>query len=248
MEPADNTREGKDLIARISAAVKELGLDPKFTELAEMITQDQKPGLKTAFLFSNTRDNQQSVFEGAANLYREGRTGSFLVIGSDDDTTGFPGYTKWATGLEEVVGPDIRGRIMRVPLLPMRRNGQRNINNKSESESLGAYATAKKIGALYAVAWNVQQLRAFMTAASEVMDQSLELNIFNQLGATLPWGDVVYHSQGSDRGTREDFVRRELIKIAGYQADGDIKPASDVISYMRQRTIPLQATLLPSIG
>ncbi|MBI2144282.1 hypothetical protein HYU17_03995 [Candidatus Woesearchaeota archaeon] len=238
MEPADRNDQDKGLIGRVYAAVKELGLDPTFIELAERIIQDHKPKLEHAFLFSNTKDNQLSVFKGAASLYHEGRAGSFLIIGSDDDTTGFPGYTRWANALEDVVGMGIHGRVMPVPLLPMMKSGRLNVNNKSESESLGAFAALKKIGALYAVAWNIQQLRAFMTAASEVISHGLELDVFNHLGSALPWEDVVYHSQGTEKGTREYFVKRELVKIAEYQAKGDIMPASDVISYMERRKIP----------
>ncbi len=227
----------RDLVERIQYHVKELGLDSKLLDLAELLLyeKEEHPCLDSAFLYSNTRDNRASVFGGAAELKQKGQAHSFLLIGSDDDTTGFPGYTKWSTALEAVVG---QGNVKPVPLLPMKKNGRINVNNLSESESMVAFAAGQNILSLYVVAWNVQQLRAVMTAVSVVHRESSPLSLFSHSGTKLPWGKFVYHSQGIDVDTREGFVPRELKRITGYQMIGDILPAGEVIKYMEQRRLP----------
>ena len=227
----------RDLVERINHHVKQRGFDPQLSNLAELLLYEREkhPPLDFAFLYSNTRDNQDSVFGGAAKLKQRGLAHLFLVIGSDDDTTGFPGYTRWSAALEAVVGPE---NIRPVPLLPMKKDRRVNVNNLSESESMVAFAEELNMPSLYVVAWNVQQMRAVMTAVSVVRGENSALNIFSYSGTKLPWCDVVYHSQGINRGTREEFVQRELERIVRYQAQGDIMPAKDVISYMESRTIP----------
>ncbi|MBI2141610.1 hypothetical protein HYU16_04280 [Candidatus Woesearchaeota archaeon] len=230
----------RDLVERIHHCVKELGLDHKLSELAELLLYETEkhPPLDSAFLYSNTQDNQASVFGGAAELKQKRLAHSYLLIGSDDDSTGFQGYTRWSTALEAVVG---RGNIRPVPLLPMKKNGVINVNNLSESESLVDYAAKQGIQALYVVAWNVQQLRAVMTAVSVVLKEGSQLSIFSHSGTKLPWDSVVHHSQGNEVGTRAEFVSRELVmKIAKYQAEGDILPARDIIQYMERRALPPQ--------
>lgn len=229
----------RDLVERIHYHVKALGLDPKLSDLAELLTYEKEkhPCLDCAFLYSNTKDNQDSVFGGAAQLKQEGRAHSFLTIGSDDTSTGIPGYTKWSEALEAIVGPGI---VKPVPLLPMKKNGRINVNNLSESESMVAFAAGQNILSLYVVAWNVQQLRAVMTAVSVVRRESSPLSLFSHSGTKLPWGELVYHSQGAERDTREGFVLGELQKIVTYQAERDILPAKEIISYLEGRALSPQ--------
>ncbi len=226
----------KGLVERINSQVKQLGLDPNLLNLAELLRYETEKHLPLdfAFLYSNTQDNQASVFGGAAELKQKGLANSFLVIGSDDDRTGFPGYVRWSTALEALVGPN----MSTVPLLPMKKNGVINVNNLSESESMVAFAARQNIPSLYVVAWNVQQLRAVMTAVSVVRRENSPLNLFSHSGTNLPWDETVYHSQGKDRGTREGFVQKELERIVSYQAQGDILPVKDIIRYMESRTLP----------
>lgn len=215
-----------DLIERIGAAVKELGLDSNvIMDISTRVFEDYHPKLQYAYLFANTKDNQSSIFESAYHLQQKSLANQFLVV-DGLEKNGFPGYEKWLRELGPIVG---NANILPVPI-----KNPECINTYSESLALIDYTLKQGIESLYVVAPQFHQLRAFMTAASEAIKRNPRLNIFNYLGGKLSLDEVALHSQGTLRDKRGNFIAIEVRKIKEY---ANILPPNKILEYLQNRRI-----------
>lgn len=215
-----------DLIRLIELTAKKIGLDSSaIREISSVIFNDQRPKLKHAYLFANTQDNESSLFEAAIQMQQQSLAEKFLII-NGFDANGFPGYEKWRTQLEKVVGAE---NISPVPI-----ENREGVNTYSESVALMSYTSNQKIGNIYVVAAQFHQLRAFMTVASEAIKKNPKLNIFSYPGKELPLDEVALHSQGKLRDTRANFVPIEVKKVMEYK---NILPPAKILDYLRNRKI-----------
>ena len=214
-----------NLIDRINEIAKELELD-KIVELSQRVFKDDHPQLDWAYLFAETEENQDSGFQAAAEMKRQELSRTFLVI-NGEEKHGFPGYAKWQRRLGQLVGYD---NVKPVPI-----GDPSQVNTLSESEALVRYAMEQKQGRLYIVAPPFHLLRAFMTCASATLKTYDQLSIFNYAGVTLPWGEVVTHSQGVLRAPRRELIGYELERIKKYQEKRDILPTQRILDYMDKR-------------
>ncbi len=244
-----------ELVDRINAAAKELGMDGSIVDLAERLIDDERPQLKDAYLFGQTVYNQDSEFQAAKLMQQEKLANTFWVINSIE-AEGFPGYAKWLEGLGNLVGHEnvkplsiqenMRQRFWKEAyqdaktglLIP----AHCNVNTLSESQSLVTLAQNEGRHFWYAVSTQFHFLRAYMTLASEAISQEERggplLSIFNYLGTEQPWDERVMHSQGTLVATRAELLAaHEMQRIRDYTK---ILPARDIMDYMDRRTLPPQ--------
>jgi hypothetical protein len=88
---------------------------------------------------------------------------------------------------------------------------------------------------VFVVAAPFHQLRAFITTASVVLREFPELRVYNQVGTALPWGETVYHSQGTLQCTRGELIQSEMARIERYRRKGDLVSAEEISRYLHWR-------------
>ena len=204
-----------------------LGLDT-LVQIYHKILQIKAPdATDAAYLFTNTSDNQASVFEGAQKLYQRGIVDLFLIMDGPDDT-GYPGAKEWLSHLQKYI-PKKNIKLVEF-------KNSENLNTYSESQNVVMYARKNKIDALHIVAAPFHMLRAFMTIASEAIKENAGLRVYPWYGSELDWERSVLHSQGRETATRRQFVRKEMQKIRSYQIKpGNIMPTWEITNYVQTR-------------
>jgi hypothetical protein len=232
-----------NIVDNINSVAIELGMDRRISELAERVFSDYKPLLKWAYLFVQTTDNQESIFDAAESMKKQGLADKLLII-SSDPKDGTPGFDAWYKNLGEKIG------VEDVVEVPFDRRG--NVNTWSESQALLRYAIDKNQGGLYVVSPEFHLLRAFMTAASEAIRFGHKygklIGIFNfpgEITRGIPedvwWDKVVYHSQGTQRDKRRNLIKPELEKVKDYS---NILPPQEILAYMDKRQMPQMQTVI----
>lgn len=185
------------------------------------------------FLIPNTADNQQSIFEGAQELWRQRVSDTFLIMGGAE-ANGYPGSENWYKWFS----PRVQGA--RVDIIP----NSGNVNTLSKFLVLEPYARRTAISSVAIVAAPFHQLRAYMTGASvEIRHESRgdgpALRLYAHQGTELQWDEEALHSQGTTKDTRRRLLGRELDQIRKFQSMSgigsptpDIEPAYRVLEYI----------------
>lgn len=201
----------------------------KTYELITRILCDSKPETKTdaTFLFSQTADNQKSVFLTAQSLLENNLTQSILII----DTTpksGYPGFILCQEGLKEQgISED---QIQGVPVA-----GTPILHTLIESEALIRFVQSKGYKQLTVVSSPFHQLRAFITTVTVALREYAELKIYSQAGYALSWMEKVFHSQGTLSGSRSQLIWDGMKRIETYQKKGDLASFDTVLEYLSNR-------------
>lgn len=192
--------------------------------LCDVAPPEQANGV---YLFGQTADNQGSVFETGLNLWQQRQAGQVLISGAEA-LGGYPGFQSWRQAL---ISHGLRERdIIGIPPTNSTR-----LHTLIEAESLVRYALAQGFSRIFVTAAPFHQLRAFMTTVTVVLREFPELQVFNRVGATLPWNETVHHSQGTLRCARQALIQSELERISIYQAKGDLAPTEQVLGYLNWR-------------
>lgn len=203
-------------------------------EIHDAISQDSDPIQKVngIYLFGQTKDNQEAVFQSARELLDRGIDAPVYVLNGPDPEdkrfkkSGFPGFAKWSGELKTGYGIDA------LPLEPFDMN---NLNTLSEAQALARLSKESGLDSWYVVAVQFHILRAFIGSASVAIKERPAMNVFAYSGAEQDWNETVVHSQGVVRGTRKDLIGGEMERIQRYTAKGDLEPAERVLEYIAQR-------------
>jgi hypothetical protein len=179
------------------------------------------------YLFGQTVQNQESVLDAGQALLLEGVVKNILIA-QTHARSGYPGYDVWKS---ELLSRDIpEDRIVGVPI-----EDELLLHTNNEANCVVRHCQALAYTSLVVTAPPFHQLRAFMSVVSSVMDLGSTLSVYSKIGAPLPWGETVIHSQGTLRGTRESFIYSEMERIERYHAKGDLRSATDVLEYLHKR-------------
>jgi hypothetical protein len=180
-----------------------------------------------AYLFGQTADNQQSVFETGVDLVNRQRARRLLIPDSTPQC-GYPGFRAWrqALGGLGLGESDIVG--VSTASLP-------GLNTLAEAEALVRHARAEGLARIFVVAPPFHQLRAFITTVSVVLREFPELRVYNRVGAALPWDETAVHSQGVLQCTRGELIHSELARIERYRRKGDLVSQDEVFAYLQWR-------------
>ena len=180
-----------------------------------------------AVLYSQTKDNQNSVILAAKNILYNKLAKKILFIKSGP-ISGYPGFSTWTSELNKL---GIQSNDM-VGVEIMKTN---SLNTLIESQAFINYAVQKKYRSLYVVSSPFHQLRAFMTLVTVALRYYPDLLIFSYSGISLPWSDKVVHSQGTLLGARKDLIKAEFERIEKYKQKGDLSSETKIIEYLNKR-------------
>ena len=220
----------RDELERLSASS---GLT-KLVELHDVIFSDTEPlrGVEAVYLFGQTQHQEQGMFSSAKEIRDKGlQVPVFVLNGPDPSDTrykqsGFPGFAQWSARLKSSYG------LEAVPLQPRDMN---KLNTFTEAEALVDLSEADGPKSWYLVAANFHMPRAFISAASVVIQRLPSLKVYAYPGAEQDWNEVVIHSQGVTTGTRRDLIRGEVERIKNYTKPGNLEPLERVLEYCAKR-------------
>ena len=198
-------------------------------ELLTRILCDLRPKNPTngAYLYCQTRGNQQSIFQAAQFLLNNSLTSKILILNTKP-RSGYPGFTEWKQQLQQL-GLSVE------QIEGVKNNETSMLNTLIESEALIRFAKQHGYRSLFIVASPFQQLRAFMTAVTVTLREYPELLIYSYPGETMPWQEEVVHSQETLKAKRRDLIQEELERIEKYQGKGDLALFKQVLSYLKKR-------------
>lgn len=179
------------------------------------------------YLFGETRDNENSVIAAGEFLWRLGRV-SRVCISNQKAWAAFPGFDSWEKKLIKAGVP--RARITGIPLA-------QDFPPSTDAEAAGLirFTEARGWRTIYIVAQPLHQLRAFVSCVSVAKREKSNVFIFNFTGFPQRWEERIVHSQGIQRGTRSNLIRKELKKISRYFKKGDLVSPGNVLKYMNKR-------------
>lgn len=204
----------------------------EWLELTTRVTADTLPRSTNAgYLVAETKDNAPSVLRRGAQLWGQGVPAIATQQGGEG--FGFCGFDYSASELVSFGVP--REVIIPVPYSFEDFGGV--VNTFTELLNLARFGKKEKWGRMFLVAPMFHQLRSFITMVTAVDHEYPELKVYNCVGAYLPWGESVVHSQGTT-GTRLDLVVGEIKRIQAYQQNGKPYPLVSVeraLEYLDQR-------------
>lgn len=198
-------------------------------ELLVRVLCDMEPAepVDAAYLFAQTVDNQQSVFDTGLALTTTGRAGKILIADSGVGS-GYPGFQAWRQELLALGLPE--KNLAGTPT-----SAFASLHTLIEATALVQYARSHRVNKLLIVAPPFHQLRAFMTVVSVLRRELPELRVYNQPGRSLPWQEIVVHSQGTLECQRRELIESELDRIDRYQQKGDLAPEDEILNYLNWR-------------
>ena len=198
-------------------------------ELLTRILCDLRPKNPTngAYLYCQTRGNQQSIFQAAQFLLNNSLTSKILILNTKP-RSGYPGFTEWKQQLQQL-------GLFVEQIEGVKNNETSMLNTLIEPEALIRFAKQHGYRSLFIVAPPFQQLRAFMTAVTVTLREYPELLIYSYPGEAMPWQEEVVHSQGTLKAKRRDLIQEELERIEKYQGKGDLALFKQVLSYLKKR-------------
>lgn len=213
----------------------ELGL-AGLLELHDTISRDRDPlrQVQGIYLFSETKDNQEAVFQSAKDLRERGLDIPVFVINdrpedSEYKPCGFPGFNTWSQRLNDGYG---------IKAEPIDVIDAGRLNTFTEAQALVKFSRENNLGSWYVVAPQFHMLRAFMGAASVAVQECSPASIFACYGVDQDWNESVVHSQGITKGRRIELVKGELERIKKYTKPGNLLLVRDVLGYVSQRQEP----------
>lgn len=201
--------------------------------LDELITRvlcDTQPARGKAdgvYLFGETKDNEASVLAVGEFLYRLGRVRYVLLCGFRGGG-GYPGFESWKKKL--IKAGVSNKKIIDVPPAS-------DFPPSTDAEAFGLIRFAKKHGlkTIYIAAPPIHQLRAFVSSVSATKRERSKIRLFNFVGFPQRYEDHIVHSQGIQRGTRSNLIRKELKKVERYFNKGDLESPEEILKYMNKR-------------
>lgn len=211
---------------------KHSSISPSYSTLDELITRvlcDTAPNgpVDVAYLFGETKDNQESVLRAGALLYLTGPAEKIAICGLKK-SHGYPGAESWWEKLISLGVPE--EDIYEI-------SPAKDFPPSTHAEALGLarYAKSKNWKSVYVVAPPLHQLRAFVTTVTETLQEYPKLLIYSFPGMPQNWEEYIVHSQGIQKGTRSELLTEELKKIEKYYKKGDLVSAEEVLRYLDWR-------------
>ncbi len=202
----------------------------KFFLLLPRIYSD--PGCKRyglAYIYANTKDNEDSSFLRAIELADAGQIEA-LGISEGDRGHGYEGFDH---SVERLKALGWKGQVQ---IIPFNLNG--NVNTGSEATMLVGsleHVVLHEPHAVIAPPFHI--VRAFMTTVTALKRYKLPLRVYAVPGIPLRWNEQAAHSQGTLKNTRAGLMRSELERLEKYRAPqfGSMLSAGEVIEYLNWR-------------
>lgn len=176
------------------------------------IEPKEKPFI--AYLFGQTKFNQDSVLNAAANLYKKLRGNIFIsamggppLFPPDGKFPMYEGFEVWSKELQFRMIP--AANVFPVEPLP-------KPNSFTEAQGIVRLAKDRRWPSIYIVAPPFHLVRCFISVVTVALQEYPGLKVYNKVGETLNWNEEGIHSQGTLQGTRKDFIDSEWDRIEKY--------------------------------
>ncbi|GAB3818889.1 YdcF family protein [Pontibacter rugosus] len=179
------------------------------------------------FLFGQTKDNQQSVFETAKTLLHEKQVMKVLFL-SSEPKSGYPGFDKWQQELVQI-------GVQPQQIEPVPSPDTEILHTRIEADAMVKHALKQKYKSIIIAASPFQQPRALMAAVTAALAHYPTLYLYSKPGKPLPWCQEANHSQGKVEDTRAGLISGEIERIHKYNQKGDLAYAKDVLEYLNRR-------------
>jgi len=198
-------------------------------ELIIRVLCDLRPKNPTngAYLYCQTKSNQQSIFKAALSLLNNSLTYRILILNTKAKS-GYPGFTQWKQQLQQL-------GLYEEQIVGVIKKETSMLNTLIESEAIIRFAKQHSYRSLFVVAPPFQQLRAFMTSVTVALREYPELLIYSYPGVAMSWHEEVIHSQGTLKAKRRELIQKELERIEKYYRKGDLVSPEQVLSYLDKR-------------
>lgn len=181
------------------------------------------PRADLAYLFGQTKENQASVLDVAPNF-----SGPIGIVGDEGtEASGYPGFSAWK---RELIARGIgEERILGIPgTFSADREGVFRGNTLTEAAALVRLLRERRMESVVIVATYWHLLRCVMTTVGMALREYPELKIYPAHGASLPWDEVVPHSQGRTMGSRADLMAEEIFRLLDYHEQDEIPAAENL--------------------
>ena len=200
-----------------------------FFLLTPRIMSDYRPRFTPSamlYVYSNTRDNDESSLAFAARHYGAGFTRTIGVCEGETEH-GYAGFEHSRAHLMA------RGAPVRC-IVPVKVEG--NVNTYAEACVL-AKRCSELGGDLEVVAAPFHIVRAFMTTVTALRNEGVRHRVYARVGEPLSWREEATHSQGALRATRAALLAEELARLERYRAPqfGSMMTPAEVIAYLDSR-------------
>jgi len=205
----------------------ESALALKYQTIIKILCDIRPPKpVDAAYLFAQTKDNEESSFYIARKLVRHSMSGKILILDSEF-SSGYAGFDVWKgklakLGIEEdqIVGVNLKTG---------------NHNTLTEAEAVVRFAKYSNYETIIISAAPFHQVRAFMTTVRVAIVEYPELKIYSIPGKALAWNEYVTHSQGILTAERSELINSEMERIEHYISKGDLVSFDEVAHYLKRR-------------
>ncbi len=182
-----------------------------------------------AYLYAQTRDNEESVLSAAQNVLEKSLARKIIVLDNPSNES-YAGFLVWKgklveSGIEE-------NKIIGVKLCTD------NHNTLTEAKTIVRFAKQHNYQRMIVSAAPFHQIRAFMTSVRVALAEYPKLKIYSVPGNALPWNEDVIHSQGRLAAKRSELIEAEFSRIDKYSKKGDLISFDKIINYLDQRDQP----------
>jgi hypothetical protein len=109
------------------------------------------------------------------------------------------------------------------------------INTRIESEEVINWTQKNEIKKLIICAPPFHLVRAFMTAASVIIENKYDISLYAIPGYVNNWRDITISHQGLNKNSFNSFIDIELERIKNYIKKGDIKSLLEIWNYIMTR-------------
>lgn len=186
---------------------------------------------KLAYVYSQTPDNEDSMFLRAIELANAGET---KALGVCEGNLGH-GYEGFDHSIERLKAFGLKNGT---PVRKFDVGG--NVNTGSEAKELAKYAQSiagggRNGGDIAVIGVGFHLVRAFMTTVTAL--KGVPIRVYAVSGVALPWMQEAVHSQGTLKRKRHELLEDELKRLEKYRAPefGSMLPAQEVINYLNWR-------------
>lgn len=181
--------------------------------------------LALLYIYSNTKDNEESSFLRAVEMAKAGMT-TRLGIAEGDPGHGYEGFDHSVELLRALNLWDW------IPIEKFNVGG--NVNTGSEADLVAAYGVGHR-GDIGVIAPPFHIVRAFMTTVSRLA--AAPTRVYAYPGVAQSWTSTVAHSQGTLVASRAELLQHELQRLEKYRAPefGSMLTARQVLNYLDWR-------------
>jgi hypothetical protein len=205
--------------------------------LASVVQQDTLPAhpLSVAYLFGNTPDLESSTLQKGVQLSREGTVKHLCICGGGPITgindknkrIAYRGEAAWRKDL-------IAQGVPKAVVVPVPRPDPVP-HTGTEAQRFIELAQKNKWSSVCVVSHPIHLLRAFVSTATVIVKNNLEIKLYAVPGTPEPWQEPALYSQAGEMRPRIELMQGELSRLNRWFAKEDLISAEETLAYLKWR-------------